>query len=250
MERESGEIQLYIKIWSEQDACLLYLTNVNHEPNLIAFTLAPSHDSLSIKYKTALPFLQIPWTRKLPLYINGVLERITLPQKIPIPHSLLKKIKKIIIKEDVHSAVLWHYRDSKNYLEIPQNAVDITNPPIMSLFPITKDNPTDVYITPPSHIYHPHATHHNNDSAEDINPADFITPITTSNSFDQISQKLANERNTKQLNTLHGNNTTFLNLPKMQRSKSVDSDSSTQMTELHDVEFQSPSIRKYSFRKA
>ena len=83
-----------------------------------------------------------------------------------------------------------------------------------------------------------------------LNPTDFITLITTSSSFDQISQKLANPRNTKQLDTLHSNNTTFPNLPKKRRSKSVDSDSSTQMTELHIVEFQSPSIRKYSFRKA
>ena len=34
-------VRLYIKIWSEQDVCLLYLTNVNHEPHLTAFTLAP-----------------------------------------------------------------------------------------------------------------------------------------------------------------------------------------------------------------
>ena len=137
-----------MKLIGNNERCLLYLFPLEFEPNLISFSTAPRVVRARLMQQRLRTWIQIQWTGPLKLIVNDVVTDIELPEQVVIPGYRCATVREIVNSTSPQFYLLFHYYNEEQYIQIPDQANDILNPPIHHLLPIKNSPPRYVYYTP------------------------------------------------------------------------------------------------------
>ena len=135
---------------------MLYLMSLPYEPNLVSFTVGVDYHNVSIIHTRCFPQLFITWKGYLRLIINDTFKDIALENTIIVPLRLRGTLKQILSHPSHGMAILFHYYDEHNYVQIPDRdqVRDVIQAPVWRLLPIDRTLPKEYFHTPSTHFSH------------------------------------------------------------------------------------------------